>query len=169
MSSSRQNSSASGILSISVPPTIGSAVSGGTANSGLIVDGSGNLGQELLSTIKYTCLGRLVGANMNSTADQAITINASQYVIKEILVMNASTNLTTAVGGFYGAAGKATAIVANTQVYTALSGASKYVDLTLGTLLGTDIRTESTLYLSLTIAQGGAATADIYILGIKIS
>ncbi len=111
-------------------------------------------------------LGKLTSANMNSTADQAITINGTtKYLIRKIVVTNASTNLTLAVGGFYAAASKTTAIVANTQVYSALTAASKYVDLTLGALLTTDVRTETTLYLSLTTGQGGAATADVYIFG----
>jgi len=110
-------------------------------------------------------LGLLKSANMNSTADQAIPINTSNYIVRRIIVTNASTSLTTAVGGFYAATGKTTAIVANTQIYTALTGSTKYLDCTLGALLGTDRRTETTLYLSLTTPQGGAATADIYIIG----
>jgi len=110
-------------------------------------------------------LGKLATANMNSTADQAITINASKYIVRKIVVVNASTNLTLAVGGVYTAASKGgTAIVASTQVYTALTGSTKYLELTLQNL-ATDVLTAGTLYLSLTVAQGGAATADVYVLG----
>lgn len=114
-------------------------------------------------------LGVLKSANMNSTADQAILINSSNYIIRKIIVTNPSTSLTTAVGGFYAATGKTTAIVANTQIYTALTGSTKFLDCTLAAILGTDRRTETTLYLSLTTPQGGAATADIYIIGDSIS
>jgi hypothetical protein len=117
----------------------------------------------------YGLLGKLTSGNFNSTADQPITINlpggATKYVIQNITCTNASTSLTLAVGGFYAAASKTTAIVANTQVFTALTAAAKYVAVTLNALVGTDIRTETTLYLSLTTGQGGAATADCYIYG----
>ena len=44
-------------------------------------------------------LGKLVAANMNSTADQIITIfsNPSKYVVRRVVVTNASLSLTTAV------------------------------------------------------------------------
>jgi hypothetical protein len=111
-------------------------------------------------------LGVLKGANFNSTSDQAIPITgAGKYVITGIRVTNASASLTLAVGGFYAAASKTTALVGAGQVYTALTATSKYLDCTLAALVGTDVRTESTLYLSLTVAQGSAATADVYIFG----
>ncbi len=111
-------------------------------------------------------LGVLKGANFNSTADQAIAVTgATKYVITAIRVTNASTSLTLAIGGFYAAASKTTALVANTQVFSALTASTKYVDTTLGALIGTDVRTETTLYLSLTTGQGGAATADVYVFG----
>ncbi len=115
----------------------------------------------------YVLLGKLAGANFNSTADQAIAVGSGtiKYIIKDIVVVNASTSLTLAVGGFYAAANKTTAIVANTQLFSALTASSKYVSTTLNALVGTDVRTETTLYLSLTTGQGGAATADVYIFG----
>lgn len=108
-------------------------------------------------------VGRLIGANMNVTTDQAIAITASKYIIRRIVVTNASTNLTLAVGGFYTATSKGgTAVVAATQVYTALTGSTKYVEVTLQNL-ATDVLTAGTIYLSLTVAQGGAATCDVYV------
>lgn len=103
---------------------------------------------------QYRELARLLGANMNSTSDQAITIkNAPKYIIDKIIVTNASTSLTLATGGFYTATSKGgTTIVAAAQVYSALTAASKYLGLTLA--LTTDSLTAQTLYLSLTTAQG---------------
>lgn len=115
-------------------------------------------------------LGRLIGANFNTTNDQPISINSNRYVIRRITVDNASTNLTTAAGGFYTAASKGgTNIVANTQVFTALSAGSKFVDCTLLTILTTDVLTVTTLYLSLTVSQGAPATADVFIFGDDVS
>lgn len=113
-------------------------------------------------------LGRLNSANFNSTADQGIATNSTRYIIRRIVVQNASTSLTTAVGGFYAAASKTTALVSAAQVYTALTASTKYIDATLTALVGTDVRTEATLYLSLTTGQGGAATADILIIGDRL-
>jgi hypothetical protein len=111
-------------------------------------------------------LGSLKGANFNSTADQAIPIGAPKYIIRKIVVVNASTSLTLAAGGIYTAASKGgTAIVSAVQLYSALTASTKFIDLTLAGILGTDVRTESTLYLSLTTAQGSAATADVFIIG----
>lgn len=111
-------------------------------------------------------LGRLIGADMNSTADQAVNIPYSKYVVRRIVAGNPSTSLTLAAGGIYTAASKGgTAIVAAAQLYAVLTAAAKFLDLTLAGVLGTDRLTESTLYLSLTTAQGAAATADIYVYG----
>lgn len=116
------------------------------------------------SAIAAPMLGKLIGANMNSTADQPIAINSSKYVIRRIVVTNASANLTLAAGGFYtGAAKSGTTIVSAAQVYSALSASTKVVDLTIIGLA--DVLTATTLYLSLTTGQGSAATADVYIFG----
>lgn len=110
-------------------------------------------------------LGSLTGANMNTTADQAITINTAKYIVQRITVTNCSASLTLAIGGVYTAASKGgTAIVAATQAYTAITASTKYLGLTLQNL-ATDVLTAGTLYLSLTTAQGGAATCDLYVIG----
>jgi len=111
-------------------------------------------------------LGQLTSANFNSTADQPITIRSSRYIIRAITVDNASVNLTTAAGGFYTGAGKSgTVIVAATQVYTALTTSSKFLDVTLAAAPTTDVQTVTTIFLSLTTPMGGAATADVRIVG----
>lgn len=112
-------------------------------------------------------LGKLIGANMNDTTDNVVPISLDQgtkFFVEKIVVMNASVNLTTAAGGVYTAASKGgSAVVANTQVYSALTGATKMVSLTLA--ITDTVWTVSNLYLSLTTAQGVAATADIYVMG----
>ena len=116
-------------------------------------------------------LGTLIAANFNSTSDQQITIfsNPSKYIIRRIVVTNASTSLTTAAGGIYTATSKGgTAVVAAAQAYTTLTGATLFLDLTLNTSGSANITVKSSipnLYLSLTTAQGAAATADVYIYG----
>lgn len=119
-------------------------------------------------------IGVLKGANFNSTADQAITIaipaGATKYIITNIMVTNASANLTTAVGGFYTAASKGgTTLVANTQVYTSCSTATGVQRVTLATGAADNTYTATTQYLSLTTGQGSTATADVYVFGIPLA
>jgi hypothetical protein len=119
-------------------------------------------------------IGVLYGANMNITTDNAIPLTlvpeiaagTAQYIVRGVQVTNASISLTTAAGGVYTAASKGgSAIVAAAQAYSGLTAATKNLDCTLAAVASTDIRTEGTLYLNLTTAQGAAATADIYIWG----
>lgn len=120
--------------------------------------------------MRYGLLGSISVADFNTTADQSIVMAASAYILRRIIVENASVNLTTAQGGIYTQAAKAgTALVASTQAYTALTAAAKFLDLTLEAVCGTDVRTEATLYFSLTTAQGVAATARLWVFGEKIA
>lgn len=117
----------------------------------------------------YVLLGKLASANMNIVTDQAITITlptgTTKYVVEKIDVTNCSISLTLAAGGFYTAASKGgTAIVTAAQLYSGLAGtATTLLNPTLA--VTTSSFTVTSLYFSLTVAQGGAATADIYIWG----
>lgn len=111
---------------------------------------------------------RLLAANMNSTADQAMTMfvpTSAKFRVTKITVKNASISLTTAAGGVYPAAAKAgTAVVAAGQAYSSLTTTALALDLTLAA--STTVQAAATiLYLSLTTAQGSAATADVYVYG----
>lgn len=111
-------------------------------------------------------LGKLSAANFNSTADQAVPINnAVRYRIRRISVLGATLSLTTAAGGLYTGAGKTgSAIVANTQAYSALTTPTTALDLTLA-LPSLVLLAATPLFLSLTTGQGAAATADVYVYG----
>ena len=111
-------------------------------------------------------LGRKIGANFNSTADQAISMPPTGYSIAAIEINNASISLTTAVGGFYSAASKGgTVLVPATQTYTFLTGSTKRMDAALTSDAVNTKFTLGTVYFALTTAQGAAATADIYVIG----
>lgn len=120
-------------------------------------------------------LGVLYSADMNVTTDQAIPLilvpeiatGTARYVVRGVQVTNASISLTTATGGIYTATSKGgTAIVANAlNQYTSLTTATASLDLTLAAAATASTFTGGTLYLSLTNAQGAAATADFYIWG----
>lgn len=118
----------------------------------------------------YKLLGVLKNADLNTTSDQAIPIlSSSKYIVDKIIATNVSTTLAVSIaaGGVYTATSKGgTAIVAAGQLYTALTAASKFSALTIA--VTTDSFTAQTLYLSLTVAHGVAATADIYIYGFSL-
>jgi hypothetical protein len=118
----------------------------------------------------YELIGRLIGANFNSTSDQPfawLVTPSTNYRVTKITCTNASTSLTTAAGGVYTAASKAgTAIVASTQAYTGLTGSTLALDLTIATTpSNTFFASTSPPILSLTTAQGAVATADCYVYG----
>jgi hypothetical protein len=95
--------------------------------------------------------------------------NPSKFILRRIVVTNASISLTTAAGGVYTAASKGgTAVVASSQAYSSLSASTLFLDLTLSTTGSASTTVKSSipnLYLSLTTAQGAAATADVYVYG----
>jgi hypothetical protein len=107
-------------------------------------------------------------ANFNSTADQACTIPAgvTAWVPTSIIATNCSGTFTLAAGGVYPAASKGgTALVAAAQAYTALTGATVVLGLTLAANIATTRLTINTVYLSLTTGAGSAATCDFYVIG----
>jgi hypothetical protein len=127
-------------------------------------------GCETVGVAGPTMIGRLIGANMNATTDQAIPLLVApgqSYQITAIVVRNPSTSLTTAVGGVYTGASKGgTAVVAATQVYSAATGpmAVENTTLSAGGAAGS-WPAGTPLYLSLSTAEGAAATADMYVYG----
>lgn len=121
--------------------------------------------------------GSLIGANMNTTADQMIPINwpkgANGFIPQAVLFFDTSVPLTTAEGGVYLATGKAgCAIVPNTQTYSAIDGVTVYAlnpalascvsGASVGSFL---VQPYQPLYLSLSTPQGTAATINVYIYG----
>jgi hypothetical protein len=119
-----------------------------------------------------TWLGKLIGANMNVTTDNIIPLlipPSTGFRVTRVTVRNASASLTTAAGGVYTAPAKGgTALVAATQVYSALTGPTLLADLTIAATPGNTVWQAAAvpnLYLNLTTAQGAAATADVFVYG----
>lgn len=107
-------------------------------------------------------------ANFNSTADQACAIPAAitAWMPTSIVATNCSGTFTLAVGGVYPTTSKGgTALVAASQAYTALSGATVVLALTMAANIATTRQTTNTVYLSLTTGTGSAATCDFYLIG----
>lgn len=124
---------------------------------------------QIFGTGVEQLIGTKLSANMNVITDQAIPITrigSQKYLITKIVVTNASISLTTAAGGVYQTTSKGgTAIVANSQAYSALSASTTALNLTLAI---NRTYTLDNIYFSLTTAQGAAATADIYVFGIVL-
>jgi hypothetical protein len=115
-------------------------------------------------------IGTLRSANFNSTADQAIPIPAQiiKWAPTAIWVTNCSVSMTLAVGGIYPAVSKGgIALVAATQAYSAATASTILVPSVLA--VTTTAYTINTVYLSLTTAQGAAATCDVYVIGMDLS
>ena len=121
-----------------------------------------------------TCLlGVLKSANFNTTGDQVIPIivaSGQKYVVTEVYVTNASTSLTTAAGGIYSGPGKTgSQLVASSQVYTNCTVAAALEKCTIAAAGLASTFTSNPLYLSLTTAQGFAATGDVYVRGVLLT
>jgi hypothetical protein len=112
-----------------------------------------------------TLLASLQGADLNSTADQAMTIEEiARYIVTDIWVTYRSATPANCAGGFYTAPNKTGYIlVSATQVYSAMSDAGIILQCTLNTPLR--MLTGPKIYFSLTTAEGSACTADILIWG----
>jgi hypothetical protein len=127
-----------------------------------------------------TLIGRLIGANMNSTADQTVPMlipTGAYYVPSSMVVKNCSTSLTTAKGQVYDAASKGGNVLfgsATTQVFTSCTGVGTAETLAATAATGgtagavVDSGSANPPILSLTTAQGAAATADVYVYGYVI-
>ena len=113
----------------------------------------------------------LRGADMQSTADQALTKTGAftDYVITKVIAKRISGGTSVAcAGGIYTAASKAgSQLIGVAQSWVALTGAGKIVDATLAALLATDAQS-ATPILSLTTGSTAAATADILIWGVVV-
>lgn len=117
----------------------------------------------------YGLIAESLAVNCNATADTALTINATRYIIDKLTVENASINMTTATAGLFTAAGGAGTTLAADQALAALTAATKFDNLTLEVVVGTDVLTSTTLYFRVGTPQGAAATADVRIYGWRLT
>jgi hypothetical protein len=100
------------------------------------------------------------------TGDNALTVTSSDYIVTDVVVTSASISLTTATAGVFNTAGGVGTIAAD-QVLTALTGATKFLDMTLSGVGITDRQTAGQLQIRCGTPQGAAATAEFYVYGRK--
>jgi hypothetical protein len=107
------------------------------------------------------------GVNVNATGDTPLPILTSgTYSVEQVIMVNASINLTTAAAGVFTApAAGGVAIVAN----AALSALTGPTVLSARTVASTVTQTGQNLFLNVGTAQGAAATVDVYVFGYDLS
>jgi len=107
------------------------------------------------------------GVNLNSVADTiAPILVAGDVSVQSIIVANASVDLTTAHLAVYTGPGATGTAVKSSYALTGNSTSAKVV-VTAAT--STDSITGTPLYIRNTIAQGAAATADVFIYGYDLT
>lgn len=122
---------------------------------------------NLATNQAYRLLASAQGVNLNSVADTAASIlNATSYSVQNIIVANASVNLTTAQLAVYTGAGATGTAIKTAYALTGNSTSAKVVE-TAAT--STDAVSGDVLYIRCTTAQGAAATADVFIYGYDLS
>lgn len=122
---------------------------------------------NLATNQAYRLLASAQSVNLNSVADTvAAVVNSSSYSVQDIIVANASVNLTTAQLAVYSGPG-ATGVAVKTAY--ALTGNSASDKVVVTAANDTDSLTGDNLYIRCTTAQGAAATADVYIYGYDLT
>lgn len=155
------STSATGVVELA---TTAEAIAGTSASVDVTAQALGQSGSARMGIIAYgTALDFAIDT------DQALTFVATPtlWVPTNIFARRVSGAYNTAcLGGVYTAASKGgTAIVAAAQTYAGLTGAGKIQSMTLAAVNLTDINTSTTLFLSLSTANGAALTADVFVYG----
>ena len=107
------------------------------------------------------------GVNVNATGDTVLPIqNTTNYSVSNVIFTNASTSLTTAEAGVFTApSAGGTAIVAD----AALSALTASTVVSQRTVAYTPTQSRQNLYVIFSVAQGAAATMDVYVYGYDLS
>ena len=123
---------------------------------------------NLATNQAYRLLASAQGVNLNAVGDTvASLVNDSGNVsVQDVIVANASTDLTTAQLAVYTGAGATGTAIKSAYALTGNSTSAKVV-VTAAT--STDAIDVDKLYIRCTTAQGAAATADVYIYGYDLT
>lgn len=116
-------------------------------------------------------IGWIIGANMNTTADQQFTMApniGAKFQITSIAVTNAPVSTSGAIGGIYSLAGKAGDQICpagfNYNYGGLYANSNSRASVSTNTVINQKVWT-SAPYLSLTTPLGSAATSDLYLFG----
>ncbi len=123
---------------------------------------------NLATNQAYRLLASAQGVNLNSVADTVASIvnRIGNVSVQDIIVANASVDLTTAQLAVYSGAGATGTTVKSAYALTGNSTSAKVV-VTAAT--STDALNVDQLYIRCTTVQGAAATADVFIYGYDLT
>jgi hypothetical protein len=112
-------------------------------------------------------LASFQSVNVNATGDTVLPIvNSGRWSVSNVVFTNASINLTTAEAGVFTApSAGGTAIVAD-AILSALSASSV---VSQRTVASTAAQTGDNLYVNVSVAQGAAATMDVFVYGYDLT
>ena len=102
------------------------------------------------------------GVNLNAVGDTLVHVPFAKWIIRRMIVTNASTSLAASaatIGAYTAAAAGGTALVTPATA-TGLTAASKFTDRTIAE--ADDVQTGSTAYIRVGVVHGSAATCDVY-------
>jgi len=107
------------------------------------------------------------GVNVNATGDTVLPVqNSGRWSVSNVVFTNASVDLTTAEAGVFTApSAGGTAIVAD-AILSAMSSASVVSERTVAS---TAAQTGGNLYVNVSVAQGAAATMDVFVYGYDLT
>lgn len=147
------------ILVLLFAPKVQGQMSDTCANGQLVVIDSTNKRYKCLSA-SIPLVYRATGVNLNSLNTDVATFSnlPSKYIVRRFTGNNASVSLTLATVDLRTAAGGAGTAIISAGALTALTGASKFIDLTLA--VTGDTQTAPTLTIRNVTPQGAAVTAD---------
>jgi hypothetical protein len=126
--------------------------------------------QNLSSNQALRLLASFQSVNLAATGDTVLPIiNSTSYSVSNVIVTNASTNLSTAtvpLAGVFPAPGASgTAIVSNASL-SALTGATVVSQRTINS---TAAQTTQNLYFNVGTAASYAATVDVFVYGYDLT
>jgi hypothetical protein len=112
-------------------------------------------------------LASFQSVNVNATGDTVLPIvNSGRWSVSNVVFTNASIDLTTAEAGVFTApSAGGTAIVAD-AILSALSASSV---VSQRTVASTAAQTGDNLYVNVSVAQGAAATMDVFVYGYDLT
>lgn len=121
----------------------------------------------LLKTIpRYGMIGSLTAVLLNAaTTDYAFTVSSGRYRVDKITIENASANINLATAGVFTGAGGTGVVFAADQSLAALTGATKFIDLALQTIVTTNTQTAGTIRFRVGTPQAGADTVNVFCFG----
>lgn len=111
----------------------------------------------------YTPTISAKGVDLNTVGDTVVKVPYGKWIIRRMTLTNVSTTLaaSSATIGAYTAAGAGGTALVTPATATGLTAASKFNDRTIAATA--DSFTGSAIYIRVGVANGAAATCDVYI------